>query len=173
MYSAPHASIQILAFIRSGPCSSTATVPSHVAVQHTPITWSGAVAPRAIMRRVAVVIARHQSAGSCSTPPSSVRISSVGSYSVSTIAPAVLTSATFGPDVPRSIASTHSITSLASRHGSQRGFERNSEAVRGRARHFRVTRLHHDPHDGLGARCPHDHPAFGAERAFHRANLDP
>src|SRR4051812_25892434 len=208
MYGAPRASIQMSEFMRCRPEPSTATVPSHCAVQHTPITRAGATSLSAIIRRLAVVIARHQSSGSCSTPPSSVRISRVGAYPLATTAPLVATSATFGPEVPRSIARTHSsvvtgslkpspLSSLrlgpttlppanrsrarelpvgavpARSRRPQRGLERAGEARRGLLGHLLVARLHHHPHDRLGARRPHEHAPAVAELGFDAAHLGP
>ena len=70
------------------------------------IGGAGRAAPN--VSRVAPAIAVHISCGSCSAPPPAMNRVATGRLAHATVAPSAETSATFGPPVPRSMASTHS-----------------------------------------------------------------
>ncbi len=103
----PRESIQMTAGIRGSPSAPTATVPDHWAVQPTPTKASGGTPAAPTARREAAVMADHHSAGSCSAPPPSRRWRATGSVAWATIRPLAATTATLGPPVPRSTASTN------------------------------------------------------------------
>ena len=103
----PRESIQMTAAISGAPSAPTATVPDHWAVHPTPTISSGATAASPSARREAEQMADHHSSGSCSAPPPSSRCRATGSVAWATIRPVVDTTATLGPPVPRSTASTY------------------------------------------------------------------
>ena len=92
--------------IRGCPSAPTATVPDHCEVQPTPTSEPGGTSAEARARLDAAQMADHHSSGSCSAPPSSSRWRATGSAAWATIRPLVDTTATLGPPVPRSTAST-------------------------------------------------------------------
>ena len=102
----PRESIQMIARISGEPSAPTATVPDHWAVHPTPIRSSAGTAASARARWEAAQMADHHSSGSCSAPPPSRRCRATGSVAWATILPVAVTTATFGPPVPRSTART-------------------------------------------------------------------
>ena len=108
----PRESIQITAGRNGTPSPSTATVPDHWAVHPTPTTLDGDTADSSITRREAAVTALHHAEGSCSAPPPGRSRSSTGSDALAAISPWGETSATLGPPVPRSTASTNTSSEL-------------------------------------------------------------
>jgi hypothetical protein len=106
--SAPRESIQMMARMSGRPRSSTGTVPDHCELQATPTTRLGSTPEEPRTRRVPWAIARHQSSGSCSTPPPPRTCSGYRSSAEPTISPRGVVTATFNPDVPRSRATMYS-----------------------------------------------------------------
>ena len=90
----------------AAPSPSTATVPDHCDVHPTPTTRSGATPLSASAVRADLTMAAHQSSGDCSAPPSSVRCMPTGSNAWAAMRPVADRTATFGPPVPRSNATT-------------------------------------------------------------------
>src|ERR1700722_6673507 len=117
----PRESIQMTAGRNGAPASSTATVPDHCAVHPTPMTLDGLTADCSSARRAAVTMAPHQAAGSCSAPPPGRRCSATGSDALAAIVPLGETTATLGPPVPRSTASTQA-SSLGTAADAPRSF---------------------------------------------------
>jgi len=104
MSGAPRVSIHRIALPSGSPEASTATVPDHCAVQLTArmaSRCSGASASRRCTRRVSVA---HHTRGSCSTPPSGVKISGCGSASHASNSPRAETTAALTAVVPKSSA---------------------------------------------------------------------
>ncbi len=103
---APRESIQVMAGPIAAPSPSTGTVPDHCEVQPMPTTSSGATPASARARRAEATMASHQACGDCSAPPSSVRSIPTAWKAWDTTRPVDAKTATFGPPVPRSTAST-------------------------------------------------------------------
>src|SRR5690349_20940102 len=101
------------------PSRSTGTVPDHCEVTDTATMSSTRTAEptRASSRCVPATMPAHQSDGRCSAPPPGDSNSSTGSNSPSTNSPVGVNSATFRPDVPRSIVKMNSDCSGIPAHG--------------------------------------------------------
>src|SRR4051794_4024506 len=100
----------MIASCNGTPSRSTATVPDHCDVTATAATSSGAIGARSMSLRLAAVAPAHHASGDCSTPPSGKTPRPTAVKSPSTNSPSNVNSATFGPDVPRSIVRTCSAT---------------------------------------------------------------
>ena len=103
---APRESNQMMAGPMAAPSPSTGTVPDHCDVHPTPTTRSGATPLSASAVRADLTMAAHQSSGDCSAPPSSVRRMPTGSNVWAAMRPVADRTATLGPPVPRSTATT-------------------------------------------------------------------
>src|SRR5665811_416425 len=95
----------MMAFPTGSPAASTATVPDHCDVTEIAATSVPDVAARVFL--VAVTIALHQARGSCSAPPAPSSSNPTDSVALPITVPSLETSATFGPEVPRSTARTY------------------------------------------------------------------
>src|SRR4051812_3857362 len=116
---APRLSIQMIASASGSPVASTGTVPDHCDVTDTATIDAGSTAPRALTSAAPSTIAFHQSAGRCSTMPFGPSSNSTGRNAPSTYSPSIVNSATFGPDVPRSIVKTCSVIGVGARAAAQ------------------------------------------------------
>ena len=106
LWSAPLLSIHSTQGPVGRPSAATGIVLMYWLVTATAtIGGTGEQAARVV--RVAVTTARHICSGSCSAPPPSRKTVATGCDDQASVVPVSSTSATFGPPVPRSIASTH------------------------------------------------------------------
>lgn len=92
---------------RGGGVETTGPVPDHWVVQDTAAMSPAEISAASSEERAAKTTALHQSSGSCSAPPPGRRQSPVGSKSWDRIRPCDVATATFAPEVPRSMASTY------------------------------------------------------------------
>src|SRR5574341_1541460 len=106
-----------MAFINGRPSRPTATVHDHWLVQLSATMLSTDTRFCPITFRAALTTASNQSSGLCSAPPLGSSSSGVSSNALATTSPRAETSATFGPDVPRSTARMY-LSALIDMHSS-------------------------------------------------------
>src|SRR5579884_4067766 len=100
----------MIASANGSALASTATVPDHCDVTDTATIDDGSIVRRPASSCAPATMPDHQSAGRCSTAPPGPSTSSTGRNAPPTYSPSIVNSATLGPDVPRSIVKTWSVT---------------------------------------------------------------